>query len=345
MSALISVVVPFYNSEEYLNECLDSLMYQTDTEFELVLINDGSKDQSLKIAEEYSGFFSSFTLITTNNQGALLARLKGISIAVGEYILFVDADDCIKKDTISLLKEKIKNTRADVVCFDYVEGSAVDFSKHSKTQSVFGDSTIFYKDKSLQYIRQIICRGTGDGNSLCNKLIKRELLCSINPSKNLLGLCQGDDLFVMLTVANKMNTFLYSPEVLYFYRDNPCSVSTSFNPHHLDDLTIVFNKLVEYSRKWGDECMHNAYQCIMHNVVWQMTNLAKSDADRLTRKEQSKRIREFMLAFSRCFPDTVKTGMRLDFKIPLFFLDKKLYSMSLEVTNLISSIYSLYRGK
>lgn len=100
---LISVIVPVYNVEEYLEECLDSIKYQTHKNIEVILVNDGSTDGSKEICELYCKNDSRFKLINQVNQGLSEARNVGLQESVGEYIFFVDSDDVIKVDILETL--------------------------------------------------------------------------------------------------------------------------------------------------------------------------------------------------------------------------------------------------
>ena len=101
---MISVIVPVYNVEEYLEECLDSLKNQRFTDFEVILVNDGSKDNSQAICELYCEQDSRFHLINQENQGQSAARNRGVNASIGELITFVDSDDVISTKYLEVFK-------------------------------------------------------------------------------------------------------------------------------------------------------------------------------------------------------------------------------------------------
>lgn len=111
----VSIIVAIYNMEKYLNKCLNSLINQTLKNIEIILINDGSTDKSSEIIEEYKSKDLRIKVINQNNQGPGEARNRGIKIANGEYILFVDPDDWIELDACEVLYDKAKEINADVV--------------------------------------------------------------------------------------------------------------------------------------------------------------------------------------------------------------------------------------
>ena len=111
----ISVIVPVYNTEKYLHRCIDSILAQTFTDFELLLINDGSKDNSGKICDEYAAKDSRIKSVHIPNSGANNARLKGIQESIGEYVMFVDSDDVVSNNYFQLFYNEIYESDVDVV--------------------------------------------------------------------------------------------------------------------------------------------------------------------------------------------------------------------------------------
>ena len=111
---MISVIVPVYNAEEYLEECLESIKNQTYTNIEVILVNDGSSDGSKEICEQYCEKDNRFKLVNQENQGQSVARNLGVAESVGEFIMFVDSDDVINKNVLEVLLPYMK-TEVDIV--------------------------------------------------------------------------------------------------------------------------------------------------------------------------------------------------------------------------------------
>lgn len=118
MKETITLIVPVYNAEPYLAECLDSIVNQTVLFDEVILINDGSTDNSLLICQQYTKKYSNFKLINQDNKGVSVARNIGIEAAQNNYIMFLDSDDYLRKDTCAILKEQIQKYKSDAVSFD-----------------------------------------------------------------------------------------------------------------------------------------------------------------------------------------------------------------------------------
>lgn len=117
-SPLFSIIIPVYNVELYLKECLDSILNQSFRDYEVICVNDGSTDNSLSILDEYAKKDTRFKVLTQENQGQGVARNKALEIAQGEYILFVDPDDWIEENSLEDLHNYFQQTNAEVIEFD-----------------------------------------------------------------------------------------------------------------------------------------------------------------------------------------------------------------------------------
>ena len=116
-----SIIVPVYNVEQYLAECLDSLLSQTYEDYEIICINDASTDKSYDILLEYSDNNKCIKVLNNDsNQGQSYSRNRGIKEAVGEYVLFVDSDDMLCPDALSILNETIEENEVEMVCYRYL---------------------------------------------------------------------------------------------------------------------------------------------------------------------------------------------------------------------------------
>lgn len=112
---MISIIVPFYNVEEYLEQCLDSIQSQTYKNIEVILVNDGSTDGSKEICEKYCKRDTRFRLMNQTNQGQSVARNRGMQETTGEFLTFVDSDDIIKEDMLEQLMKQMTSENIDIV--------------------------------------------------------------------------------------------------------------------------------------------------------------------------------------------------------------------------------------
>lgn len=129
--AVISVIVPVYNAEKYLNRCIESVLDQTFKDFELILVDDGSKDSSGNICEKYAGRDQRIKVIHQENKGQAAARNRGVLNAAGEWIAFVDADDMIQKQMLEYLYQAVDSAKVKLAVCKAAEGKTcpIDFKK------------------------------------------------------------------------------------------------------------------------------------------------------------------------------------------------------------------------
>lgn len=268
---MISVVVPVYNTEQYLEECLSSLSEQTDQEFEIILVDDGSTDSSGNICDAYASSHPNCKVMHTENQGLLLARRTGMSLATKEYILSLDSDDCLRQDTIQKLKAVIGDFHPDLICFDFSRSLNKTF--HGTIISCGLDRPGFFSNEDLDKIKHATC--LGKFNCLANKVIKKSILDLDVDYSNYAGLMHGEDWLQTIALVNNTESAYYLKEPLYFYRESPNSSTFAFKPSQLTDLSRVFQRLNYFTRKWGRKYEQLGYQGICMHCFWLIQGVAK----------------------------------------------------------------------
>ena len=239
MDELISIIVPIYNVEEYLRECLDSIQKQTYPNFECIMVNDGSTDNSKQIAEEYL-VDSRFTLINQSNQGLSSARNTGISHIREEstFISFVDSDDYIYPDFLETLIEHIED---DV---DIIEGMIEYFHDEIKVDNVshnFEKKVLLTKDDKLGELALNELRV-----SVFPKLFRKSLLTEDFFPEGWIF----EDLAVVPELVSHSGKWIKLPKVIYGYRIRPNSITTKeFSEEKLD----IFKILEKFDSYFKDE--------------------------------------------------------------------------------------------
>lgn len=238
MGVKVSVIIPVYNAENFLGECIESLLAQTLKECEFIFVNDGSKDRSEQIIHQYKEKDKRIILINQENQGVSCARNKGLETAVGEYIGFVDADDFVKAGMFEMLYNIAKQGDLDTVVSDFESEVGNKYSRHSYS---FPKNTKLNKD----YINEVILPyllEEEDLNTACNKLYKRKILLdeTIRFPENM---AIGEDGLFNLKFFNKANTLIYADYSGYFYR-NVLGSATRNHKH-----TNLFQKAIEIYKR------------------------------------------------------------------------------------------------
>lgn len=231
MTPLISILIPVYNAESYLPTCLESIVNQTYSNLQVVVVDDGSKDASLKVAQEYANKFPYIKVYHQENAGVAVARNALLARAEGEYVLFVDADDWIEKDMIAFLQNKANEYKADIVtCGMVINDGAVGHAA-----SVV---ELWEQDRAVkEFLRHVSFNG-----SLWNKLIKTSLLHNL---KFHCGISYGEDALFVWYVLQRAKRVLITDKVLYHYRMNEGSIShAKWSPEKMGTGHLVWKKIV-----------------------------------------------------------------------------------------------------
>lgn len=147
----LSVIIPVYNVEKYLPHCLESVLIQADNNIEVIAINDGSIDKSPEILDQYATQYPSLKIINQTNQGVSAARQKGITVAHGKYILFLDADDFLEASSLNILYKKAIEADADMVLMDYYTYNPDDQKK------TYIQQTSIHQYSQASLLKQMFC--------------------------------------------------------------------------------------------------------------------------------------------------------------------------------------------
>lgn len=234
----VSVIVPIYNVEEYIKECIDSIINQTYKNLEIILVNDGSKDKSIEIVNEYED--SRIKIITKENGGLSSARNRGIEEATGEYIFHVDGDDFIETNVIKNLVNKLNKYDEDI---DVIVGDLTLWT--TNTKKVWKDSLLnegqIYTGK--QYLEEHFFVGKGCYSS-CNKLWKRSLYID-NGIRHPLEISLGEDSNTVVRLMYNAKKIVKLNMSIYNYRINPNSMTKLKNKK-----LIEYKKSIEILKKY-----------------------------------------------------------------------------------------------
>lgn len=215
LNPLISIIVPVYNVEKYLRPCLDSILSQTYTNWEAILVDDGSKDNSGKICDEYAQKDKRFIVVHKQNEGVAQARITGFEKSKGELITFVDADDIIELDCLEKLSLPIIKDGADMVSCDYykVEKGERKILPAKLTGTYENEQITDFIAQHYFYDKKT--KGYGMTCFLWSKMVKREYV--LEGLKNGLGLWFGEDQISMFTMLLQCKKLVLIPDRLYNY--------------------------------------------------------------------------------------------------------------------------------
>lgn len=261
---LVSIIVPVYNCEKYIDDCISSLINQTYKNIEIIIINDGSTDKSLEILKKYKD--KRIKLYNQQNKGTNLARKKGITKSNGDYIMFVDSDDYISSFAVEKLVDLINKKSVKVIRFNGIN----EPSKLLK-------NPYNLKNKSLKIINKKeiynLLLNTKILNNLCFTIYEKNLFDNISALNYDLSNCE--DYLTNLDIYSKVDKLLIIGDVLYHYRENLSSTTKEIKEDKIirntKELLFVYNELFEYLKKWNLNTKENK-----KNVAFKIIESSKS---------------------------------------------------------------------
>lgn len=219
---MVSIIVPVYNVEDRIGKCIESILAQTFRDFELILIDDGSKDHSLDVCKQYEKKDSRIRLLTQENSGVSATRNRGIQCAKGEYIEFVDSDDYIAPTMVASLVEAIEQTQADMaVC-----GILKEFPDHEENILPLMDGKVQVRELQQTYPNIF---SNYVLHSPVNKLYRREKI----QKPFVLDLSFGEDYTFNLTYLRTADSIVFLQQALYYYIIAPNSLINTYSPNRI----------------------------------------------------------------------------------------------------------------
>lgn len=242
---LISIIIPCYNVEEFVENSLNSVLKQTYENLEIIIIDDGSKDGTLKILEEFKSKDSRIHLISQNNQGQSVARNKGISLASGQFISFVDSDDFIQKDMIEVLLSQALTEASDIIsCGVRRYNDKSDSATHFP---LFSENSYTIRSYERDEVMGAFLKGEGFNRGPVASLYRTNLFEDIKFEP---GKLHEDNFFnyQLFDKAQKSTAIAYDA---YFYVDNMnSSTKSKFTLRHIDKITEEQRILKEVEKKY-----------------------------------------------------------------------------------------------
>lgn len=249
---LISVIVPVYNVENYIDECVNSLINQTYVDIEIILVDDGSTDNSGILCDNFAKIDSRIKSLHKSNGGLSDARNYGINHSSGKYIMFVDSDDVVDKNIVYELHEYLKyNLDSDLVVSQlthFYDGKDPNYFHSLNTKLMTNEEAI----EDFLYQKVI-------PTSACGKLYKKDILTDIRFVKDQRF---EDNEFVFKILLNS-NNIIFSESKLYAYRHRENSITTTKFDEKEFDIIMIGKKILEYSESLNEQIRLAAktYQC------------------------------------------------------------------------------------
>ncbi|MEN5380465.1 glycosyltransferase family 2 protein [Sphingobacterium kitahiroshimense] len=242
MNPLISIIIPVFNVADYLPACIESLIHQEYRELEIILINDGSSDNSGAICDRFAQKDTRIKVIHKQNGGLSEARNLGLDKAQGSYISFVDSDDVIDKKFIQTLVSLLLNSEASIALCDYTLFSTKIPQAAPSCSDTFQLYTGHYMLENL-YNKKWVPKNV----IACNKLYERSVWEELRYPKGLIH----EDEFVIHHIYDQVDQVAYSPIPLYYYRQREASITKEISAKRISDIVQLFNIREVYFKDRG----------------------------------------------------------------------------------------------
>ena len=248
---LISVIIPVYNAEKYLEQCLNSIKNQTYKNFEVIIVNDGSKDNTDSICKKFAQSDSRFRYFSKENGGVSSARNFGLDNANGHYITFIDGDDWVEHNHLEILIKSITEKNSDIAICSYKEFDnnidtyyTIVYTKQEKNLLNFEKMN---RDDFLTIFPKLMSINVCFNNAVA-KLFRKEL---VNNLRFDTSIKYGEDLDFYFSLYLNVESISYVDELTYVYRIHGDSTTSNFNQEHAEQEFFIFKKMYDVALEIG----------------------------------------------------------------------------------------------
>lgn len=293
---VVSIIVPVYNGEKVLKRCVESILCQTFKDWELLLIEDGSKDKSPAICKSYEEQDDRIRLITKANEGVSATRNRGIKEAKGQYIQFVDCDDYLEDTYLEVMVAKMAGQKVDLVITGYTRHKAGKIRKNLPSErKISGKKELaqnFFELYNHWYL-----------NTPWNKLYHRDKIKDIFPENMSLG---EDLLFNLSYLKNVKNIYVLKDGGYQYCIENEQSLGSRFREDKFENSCYLHSKVLDFAREYLEMAQEDTWvdETFLKEIRFAITNLVRTNE--LTSKEKKQKIQEWTAreevkgAYRRC---------------------------------------------
>lgn len=282
MYPFLTIIIPAYNAERYVSQTLDSILSQSYCDYEIILINDGSTDGTPVICRDYASKNENIIFIDKDNEGVAVTRNKGLDIARGTYVMFIDSDDIIYPNTLGKIAEVLLNEKPDMLRFDFK-------TINERNEDLYPN---YLSHKRMKYVDKIM-----DASSFMQKVIMDEYYLCMHVFKSSIikghNVCfkenctyNEDTLFIVKSLQYSKK-HIYVPIVFYGYRKYDGAVTAKFTEKNYADVKTIFSELnlltKNATREWA-----LSLRMVIQNIGWHVYQ----EADRFRDVEGKLKIKE-----------------------------------------------------
>lgn len=288
------ILIPVYNVEQYLDACLASILSQDYSEYEIVLVDDGSKDSSGEICDRYAAENENIHVIHQQNSGQISARLAAINFVQknadiqGTYSIFVDSDDELMPGALKAMNGKITSSGCDMLIYGYErfnsDGVYYTTVAEKAEEMLVCDMGSLFREAVIEH----------NYNSLCRKAIKTEMLFA-DVEEHIKGIQIGEDLLQSLYLYRQSPRTLITPDILYRYRTNPTSITQTFKiKRFTDELMSRYYtvKMIEELDIWSNNDFDRYFDNSLTVLQWDIRKILLESPSRKDTLNNLKQIHE-----------------------------------------------------
>lgn len=288
----LSVIVPVYKAEKYLKRSVDSILCQTYSDLEVILVDDGSPDNCPQICDAYQKQDTRVVVLHQKNAGVSAARNAGLDRASGEYITFVDSDDYIEPNMYASMMKTVQEYNCDVVLCDCVK----EFSDHKELYT-HDIRPGFYDKHQLQkeyYPHLLIMENVEYPATISNWLLVFKNDKKFSNVRYIEGVRYSEDFLFGAQLMRQANSFFYMKgSAFYHYRMNPSSATHTFDPNKWDNYCHLYREI--YNVFWNDDAFdfhHQVDLCLLFFLYNTLGDLRGTDS--LSKSEKATKIRNIL---------------------------------------------------
>ncbi|CYX08862.1 glycosyltransferase family 2 protein [Streptococcus suis] len=317
----ISVIVPIYNVEKYIEDCVNSVITQTYTNYELILVNDASPDNSLELIKKLAKNNSKIHIIDKQtNEGVSLARSAGLHASTGDMVLFLDGDDTLIPTALEMLAQKYKRYNSDIIVFSKIQ----ERDGKLRETPYFSKEILFDENNKTKLYEGFLDYGYF---VIGYAAINRELALQYDMANEIKHIWIGEDLVQSLPLLTYAKKVLYIPEGLYVMTNNPDSVTraNSLRKDRYQQAILTHNYIEDYLTRWEIADLNEIfYRHIMEDALLYASLGVKATNSMSDAREYLLTIAKdtrFQVAYRKGYPQKIKK------RLIAFLLKNKLFRL------------------
>lgn len=298
-SPLISLIIPIFNSEKYLVQCLESVINQTYYNLEIICVNDGSTDMSFNILSKYKVLDNRIKIVSQNNSGTSIARNSGVAVAKGDYISFLDSDDWLSDDYFQIMVNHALRHNADLVLCGYIR----EYNEKSLSRLLYNELTVFQQNQCKLLLRRIIGPTKNELShpemmdslsTIGSKLYRADIIK--NYSLNFVDLKHigtGEDMLFLMHYSIYVDIAVFIDKAMYHYRrNNGASITRTYKSNLYSQWSILFNHIQKFliDNYLSPDCFQALNNRISLSILGLGLNILSGDGSEIWKIHEIKKI-------------------------------------------------------